>query len=235
MRVKPISAPIFNFDVDEYEYLNKHVLAPQWPFRLLICGQTGSGKTNFLLNLIFHYLYYNKIYIYAKDLSEKKYELLQEFFDKVHAKLEEKYKEPIEIAYFSSNKNEIVQIDDLDKDCQNLIIFDDFVTEKDQDLIINLFIRGRKKNASVIYLTQSYFLTPKDIRLQCSYFIFFSIFNHRELIEIQKDHCPGVDKQTFLEYYNNATREPFNFFMIDKKTTNKALTFRKNLDKSLVL
>jgi type IV secretory pathway VirB4 component len=49
------NAPIINFDVDE-EYLNKHVLAPQWPFRLLICGQTGSGKTNFLMNLIFHYL-----------------------------------------------------------------------------------------------------------------------------------------------------------------------------------
>jgi predicted AAA+ superfamily ATPase len=121
--MKPISAPIINFDVDEDEYLNKHVLAPQWLFRLLICGRIGSGKTNFLMNLIYHYLYYNNIYIYAKDLSEKKYELLQEFFDKVHAKLEEKYKEPIEIAHFSSDKNEIIQIDDLDKEYQNLIIF----------------------------------------------------------------------------------------------------------------
>jgi hypothetical protein len=79
------------------------------------------------------------------------------------------YKEPIEIAHFSSNKSDIVQVDNLDKEYQNLIIFDGFVTEKDEDLIIDLFIRGRKKNASVIYLTQSYFSTPKDIRLECSY------------------------------------------------------------------
>jgi len=227
-----LNCPIVNFDVNEDEYLNKHVLAPQWPFRLLICGQTGSGKTNFLLNLIFHYLYYNKIYIYAKDLSEKKYEMLQNFFDEVHRKLEEKYSESIEIAYFSSDKNDIVEVDDLDKEYQNLIIIDDFVTEKDQNLIIDLFIRGRKKNTSVIYLTQSYFSTPKDIRLQCNYFAFFNISNHRQVLEIQKDHCSGVDKDTFLQYYNEATKEPFNFLMIDKKTTNKSLVYRKNLDYS---
>ncbi len=107
--------------------------------------------------------------MYAKHLSEKKYESLQEFFDKVHEKLEKKYKEPIEIAHFSSNKSDIVQVDDLDKEYQNLIIYDDFVTEKDEDLIIDFFIKGRKKNVSVIYLIQSYFSTPKDIRLQCGY------------------------------------------------------------------
>jgi predicted ATPase len=167
--MKALSAPKFNFDVDEDEYLNKHALAPQLPFRLLIYGQTGSGKTNFLLNLIYHYLHYNKVYMYAKHLSEKKYESLQEFFDKVHEKLEKKYKEPIEIGHFSSNKSDIVQVDDLDKEYQNLIIYDDFVTEKDEDLIIDFFIKGRKKNVSVIYLIQSYFSTPKDIRLQCGY------------------------------------------------------------------
>jgi ABC-type lipoprotein export system ATPase subunit len=39
---------IVNFDVDDNEIFNKHLLAPQWPFRLLICGQTGSGKTNWI-------------------------------------------------------------------------------------------------------------------------------------------------------------------------------------------
>jgi hypothetical protein len=55
-----MNAPIINFDDDEEEYLNKHILAPHWPFRLLICGQTESGRTNLLMNLIFNYLYYNK-------------------------------------------------------------------------------------------------------------------------------------------------------------------------------
>jgi hypothetical protein len=43
-----LKCPIVKFDVDDDEYLNKHVLAPQWPFRLLICGQTGSGKTKWI-------------------------------------------------------------------------------------------------------------------------------------------------------------------------------------------
>jgi Flp pilus assembly CpaF family ATPase len=48
----------------------------------LICGGTGSGKTNLLMNLIFNYLYYNKIYIYAKDMTEVSYLNLQDFFEK---------------------------------------------------------------------------------------------------------------------------------------------------------
>ena len=232
-------APIVHFDVDKDEFLNKHVLAPIWPFRLLICGSTGCGKTNLLLNLILNYLYYNKIYIYAKDLTESKYQMLQDFFEEVEEKMREKTNkvskgdgvdagEDFQVAIFSSSKDEIINVDDLDKEYQNLIIFDDFVTEADQHLIEDLFIRGRKKNCSLIYLTQSYFSTPKDIRLQCNYFIFYNISNERELSDIQRDHCLDIDKNTFKAYFKKATSEPYNFFLIDKKT--KELRYRKNLD-----
>jgi hypothetical protein len=133
-----------------------------------------------------------------------------------------------QVAIFSSSKDEIVNVDDLYKEYQNLIIFDDFVTESDQHLIIDLFIRSRKKNCSLIYLTQSYFCTPKDIRLQCNYFILYNISNERELSEIQRDHCLDIDKKTFKEYFNKATSEPYSFFLIDKKS--KELRFRKNFD-----
>jgi hypothetical protein len=220
--------PIINFDFKEEEFLNKHTLAPRWPFRLLICGNTGCGKTNLLLNLIFKYLYYNKIYVYAKDLTESKYQMLQDFFEEVEYTMKEKTGEEYEISKFSSSKDDIVNVDDLDKEYQNLIIFDDFVTEKDQHFIKDLFIRGRKKNCSLIYLTQSYFSTPKDIRLQCNYFAFFNISNERELSEIQRDHCLDIDKDTFKFYFKETTSEPYNFFLIDKKT--KELRYRKNLD-----
>ncbi len=81
--------------------------------------------------------------------------------------------EDYEIATFISSKNDIVNVDELDKEYQHLIIFDDFVTETDQHLIIDLFIRGRKKNCSLIYFTQSYFSNLKDIRLEYNYFAFF--------------------------------------------------------------
>jgi len=226
--MKNISAPIINYDNDKEDFLNKHILAPLWPFRLLICGSSGCGKTNLLMNLIYNYLYYNKIYIYAKDLTESKYQMLQDFFEEVNETMNDKTGEDFQVATFSSSKDDIVNVDDLDKEYQNLIIFDDFVTEADQHLIIDLFIRSRKKNCSVIYLTQSYFSTPKDIRLQCNYFIFYNISKERELLNIQKDHCLDVDKYTFKEYFIKATLEPYNFFLIDKKS--KELRFRKNFD-----
>jgi hypothetical protein len=84
-------------------------------------------------------------------------------------------------------------------------------------------------------MTQRYFSTPQDIRLQCNYFVFFNISNHRKVLEIQKDHCSGIDKDTFLSYFYEATKEPLNFFMIDKKTTKKSLAYKKNLDKTLAV
>ena len=223
-----LSVPIINYDNDKEEFLNKHVLVPLWPFRLLICGSSGCGKTNLLMNLIYNYLYYNKIYIYAKDLTESKYQTLQDFFEEVNETMKDETGEDFQVAIFSSSKDDIVNVDDLDKEYQNLIIFDDFVTESDQHVIIDLFIRSRKKNCSLIYLTQSYFSTPKDIRLQCNYFIFYNISNERELTEIQRDHCLDVDKETFKKYFNKATSEPYSFFLIDKKS--RELRFRKNFD-----
>jgi energy-coupling factor transporter ATP-binding protein EcfA2 len=229
------SAPIFHIETDKQEFINRHVLAPQWPFRLLICGQTGCGKTNLLLNLLLHYLYYNKLYVYTKDLSESSYIFLQEFFDEVNKKLKEEYEISTPITTFSSSKNDIIDVDELDKEYQNLIVFDDFVTEKDQDKIIELFTKGRKKNASVIYLTQSYYSTPKDIRLQCNYFMLFNIGSKREVIEIEKDHAIGLTNDQFIQVYNLASSDPHNFLMIDQKTNDRMMKFRKNLDKPIDL
>ena len=77
---------IYNFDdviKDEQQFINRNILAPQWPFRLLIIGPSGCGKTNLLLNLLTEYLVYNKVYIYAKDLDETKYRYLEEYYQNV--------------------------------------------------------------------------------------------------------------------------------------------------------
>ena len=62
------------FQPDEGTYLNRYPHAPQWPCRILICGASGTGKTNVLLNLILQYLSYDKLFLFAKDLFEPKYE-----------------------------------------------------------------------------------------------------------------------------------------------------------------
>lgn len=218
-------APIRNYDPpNPPNYLNKHTCAPQWPFRLLICGGTGAGKTNLLFNLIFDYLVYSKIYVYAKDLSEPKYEYLNDFFNQLESEI------GVKVATFSPLSNDIVHIDSLDKEQQNLIIFDDFVTEKSQENIVDLFIRGRKKNASVIYLTQSYYKTPKDIRLQCNYFALFKIKNKREIIEIEKELGGSTNRQSFFKYLHEYTSEPHGFLFIDQKTSDPIMEFRRCLE-----
>ena len=58
------------------EHNEKWPYIPDHPYRILIIGGSGSGKTNTLLNLINEQKYIDKIYLYAKDLSESKYEHL---------------------------------------------------------------------------------------------------------------------------------------------------------------
>ena len=153
---------------------------------------------------------------------------MQQMFEEIHKTLGKRFQEPITVASFSSSKDEIVQVDELDPDIQNLIVFDDFVTEKDQKLIEDLFMRGRKKNISLIYVTQSYFSTPKDIRLQCNYFVFFNLLNKREMLQIQMDHAAELGKQVFMQLYGHAIQDTHDFLLIDKKTKVRSLRYRKN-------
>ena len=207
---------IKHINVDKQEYKNKNELAPQWPFRLLICGQSGCGKTNLLSNLILKYLYFDKLYVFAKDLSEPYYEYLQECFN------EEELSNEIE-SVFSSDPEDIVKVDDLDKEQQNLIIFDDYVTTKDQSIIKDLFIRGRKKNASIIYLSQSYYKVPKDIRLQCNYIILFPSCSQKDINLVLKEHSTD---DNIKKLYEEATKEKHSFFTLDLK--NPEMKYRKD-------
>ena len=59
------------------------------------------------------------------------------------------------------------------EDNQKVVIFDDYVCDKNQRELIDFFIQGRHKNCSVIYLSQSFYKTPKDIRLNCSHYCIY--------------------------------------------------------------
>src|SRR5215475_13097409 len=110
---------IKHFKLDQKEYHNINELVPQWPFRLLICGNSGCGKTNLLINLIQN-LYFENIYVYARDISEPYYECLEECFKEL-----DQFN-----SVFSSDPQDIISVDDLDPEKQNLIVFDDYVTTK---------------------------------------------------------------------------------------------------------
>ncbi len=204
----------------------RNVLAPETPSRLLLCGPSGCGKTNLLLNLIYDLLPWSRLYVYAKDLNEEKYCQLREACEKVQ-QIDEEFD-------FTFETNCKLNVDDLDPDEHNLIVFDDFVCDKtDSENISELFIRGRKKNATLIYLTQSYYDTPKVIRLQCNYFCFWNLKNDREQTEIHKDHSFGLTKKEFKDVFNEATSEPHSFLFLDTIHKNQSYRIRKNLNQPI--
>ena len=75
---------------------------------------------------------------------------------------------------------------------------------------INYFIQGRHKNCLVIYLSQSFYKTPKDIPLNCFHYCVYEFPSSRERSMISVEL--GVSKEKFKK----ATQEPFSFLYVDK-------------------
>ena len=101
-----------------------------------------------------------------------------------------------------------------------LIVFDDMIShvisdKKAQQVLKDLFIRCRKLNISLCFLTQSYFSVPKDVRLNCTHYIIFKLNNKRELQKIAINHSADIDYKDFVKIYRDCTKEPYNFLTID--------------------
>ena len=175
---------------------------PNQCFRMLVCGPSGSGKTNTLMHMIYNLLYYDKVYLYAKNLDQSKYQNLMDMFQPISN----------EAGYdvIEASNDQIIPVSDLNDDNQKIVIFDDFVCEKNRKPLIDYFIRGRHKNCAVIYLSQSYYKTPKDIRLNCSHFSIYEFPSANERCMICREN--SIPK----ELYEKATKEPFSFIYIDK-------------------
>jgi hypothetical protein len=123
-----------------------------------------------------------------------------------------------------------VNSEDIDPNYQNLIIFDDMIDEDKKSLkkVEQYFIMMRKKNCSMIFITQNYFETPKTIRKNCDYFLFTSLSSGNELKEVYQDLAKNDDitKEQFVEMYNNAVTD--GHLLIDKNATDVKYKFRKN-------
>ena len=78
-----------------------------------------------------------------------------------------------------------------------------------------MFLRGRKLNISLIFITQSYFKMPKTIRLIETHYLIMKIPNKRELQQIASNHSPDIEFINFLKLYKDCTKEPFSFLMND--------------------
>ena len=98
-----------------------------------------------------------------------------------------------------------------------LIVFDDMIADminnkKLNPVVTELFIRGRKLNISTVFITQSYFKVPKDVRLNSTLFFIMKIPNKRELQKIPLNHSSDIDFKDFIKIYKKRNAEPYSFF-----------------------
>ena len=123
----------------------------------------------------------------------------------------------------------------INKDRNILIVFDDMITDmiyskKLNSLVTELFIRGRKLNISLVFITQSYFKVPKDVKQNTIHFFIMKIPDKRELRNSAISHSSNADSKDFIKIYKKYTAEPHSFLVDDTTLASEnPLRFRKNL------
>ena len=115
-----------------------------------------------------------------------------------------------------------------------LIVFDDLIADimtnkRFQAIIKELFMRCRKLNISLVFITQSYFSFPKDVRLNSTHYLIIKNNNKRELQNIAIYHSADIDYEDFIKIYRECRKEPYNFLTIDTTLpASDPLRFRLN-------
>ena len=96
-------------------------------------------------------------------------------------------------------------------------------------IVTKLFIRGRKLTISLVFITQSYFAVPKNIRLDSTHFFVMKI-PKRELQQIAFNHSSGIDFQDFMNFYKKCTAKLYSFLFMDTTlASDNSSCFRENI------
>ena len=233
---------MINFDVTKEETKEHNPNWPQIPdnpYRMLIIGGSGSGKTNSLFNLIINQPDIDKFYLYTKYPYEAKYQFLI------------KKRERTGFKHFNDSKAFNEYPNDMDEIYQNikeynpnkkgkiLIVFDDMIADmlsnrKLNSIVPELFIRGRKLNISVVFITQSYFAVPKNVRLNSTHYFITKIPSKQELRQTAFNHSSDIYFKDFMNLYKECTAEPCSYLVIDAAlASDNPSRFRKNLSERI--
>ena len=230
---------MINFDDHTNENKTEHNLdwryIPDHLHRILIIGGSGSEKTNALLNLINDQADIDKIYLYTKDPYEVKYQYLINICEK--AGLNHFNDPKAFIEYLNDMQDFYKNIEEYNpgKKPKVLKVFDDMIADMINDkkfypVKSELFIRGRKLNISIVFITQSYFKVPKDVRLNTTNFFIMKIPNKRELQQIALNHSSDIGFKDFIKIYKKYTAQPYSFLVNDTiLPSDNPLRFKKNL------
>jgi len=185
------------------------------PFRMLIVGGSGAGKTQTLMNLIrIMNGTFNNIHIITKNKEEPLYDYLE---SKVDTGLT-----------ITEGINSAPDLDEFDKKEQTLIVMDDLVLEKNQKQLEQYFIRARKLNCSLVYLSQSYFGVPKMIRMNLNYLIIKRLNTLQDLFRMMREYSLGVSKDVLVDLYQHSIQDNKQDFLLVDLDSEPKDRFRFN-------
>ena len=204
--------------LDKAENPNEEIHHIKLPFRMCVSAPSGSGKTNFILNLISLFSQGKGTFQTIDIITRNKDEPLYRYLEKKCPDI-----------VIKEGMKSLPVLDKMDKKTNHLVVVDDLLLDKDQTPIVNYYIRCRKLNCSIAYLSQSYFDIPALIRKNCSYMVFLKIGGVREVKDILRNFGLGVSKEQLLAMYDYATDEKMNCLLLDLEAS-KDKKFRKNFD-----
>ena len=187
---------MINFDEhtneNKIEHNSKCPYIPNHPYRILIVGDSGSGKTKALFNLINNQPVIDKIYLYAKNPYEAKYQYLINKREKVGLN---HYDDPKAFMEYSNDMQDVYKDYNPRKNRKILIVFD--------DMIANMI--NNKKLSPIVtelfFITQSHFKVPKDVRLNSTHFFIMKIPNKKELQQIALNHSSDIEFEDFMKMF----------------------------------
>jgi hypothetical protein len=197
-----------NFDSHNFEI----------PFRMSVAAPSGSGKTNFITNCISEFCKgkgtFVSIIIITKNKDEPLYKWLESESDNIR-------------IYEGLQNNP--DLDKFDKKFNHLIIWDDLVLSKKVDTITDYFIRARKLNVSLMFLSQSYIDIPKVIRKNSSYLVVLDLGgSKREQDYILREWGSDLEKEELRAIYNDATSQKLSPLIITGGKVDKNKKYRKS-------
>lgn len=185
------------------------------PFSALIAAPSGSGKTNQLLNLItlmdktFH-----KIILCLKSSDEPLYQFI---IDKLGSKVSV-YEDGEIPPLPTPNKDDQKQKKKKELQ-QTLIVFDDLMYDS-CPLIKQYYIRGRKFGFSRVYIAQSFYGIPIDLRKNCQYFFLGRGLLKRDIVSILSLFPTRLSREEFTDIYEQATAKPLDVLLVDLEHRN---------------
>ncbi len=191
---------------------NFHLHGINIPFRMCVCAPSGAGKSNFIVNLINLFSKgehgtFADITIVTRNADEPLYNYLVK-----------KSEGRISVLEGTSN---IPKLDDMDKNENHLVIFDDLVLSKDQTPMENYYIRARKLNCSVVYLSQMFYKVPLMIRNNCMYIVILKLQSgKREIKSILSSYGLGISPEQMFGMYQHVIQKKFQPLLIDLEAPN---------------